>query len=626
MFWPFDSTQSRRRPLALAAVAAASVIALGHASASAQVTRRVARATPTQEGDGTPATPPGSMAMPSMEGGPAKLDPQVEPVQVPGSLDDSAMPAGGAGDENPLPAAKERPGSAPPPAAGTATEEAVRFALPADRLSMGRQDVRLSIEVQQAGPVVNIGRETTVNLAVKNTGNVEAVGVSVVYQLPDGFEFVSSAPEKPDKIPGEDDLYYFKKPTIAAGGDWTIPVKVKATKVTSCDHAATVTAKAGARARVVVQEPKLKVEQTVNPSRVRKGERVHFQITVSNPGSGPARNVIVQAKLSDGLRLGSDDIVEQVIPVIQPREHVELDLLTVDTLARGQQTCTVDVRSPDVTPVPEDARAIRAVEVTHPDLVVTLSGHENRYTDQKNDFTLVVTNKGTATASNVKVTANMPSQGGKLLSIGENDCNGAFDRTSRKIGWVIPQLGPGQHKEFTFVYLTGGPGLYSTMAEATSGELRANARVATNVEGLVDIGIRMDTSARVIDIGDTTVYELQIKNYGTKEATKILLSGTLTTNLKVIGATGTDEDIKYSPKDGRFIFPMIDRLPPNGTLTLSIEAEAVGRGKGTCRVSLDHADLPHGEGASEENLIHAVANTTITGEGPPRVGSARSSP
>ena len=59
------------------------------------------------------------------------------------------------------------------------------------------------------------------------------------------------------------------------------------------------------------------------------------------------------------------------------------------------------------------------------------------------------------------------------------------------------------------------------------------------------------------------------------------------------------------------------------TLPISIEAKAVGRGSGTCRVQLDHADLPHGEKPTEDDLIHAIAHTTITGESPPRVSNAR---
>ena len=64
----------------------------------------------------------------------------------------------------------------------------------------------------------------------------------------------------------------------------------------------------------------------------------------------------------------------------------EVIALSVDTFAGGQQGCTVVVSSPDVTPMAEDARSVKTIDVTSAELEVKLSGHEHRYTDQKNDF------------------------------------------------------------------------------------------------------------------------------------------------------------------------------------------------------------------------------------------------
>ncbi len=121
--------------------------------------------------------------------------------------------------------------------------------------------------------------------------------------------------------------------------------------------------------------------------------------------------MIVQAKLSSGLRLGSDDIVEQTIAEIEPGERVELEPLIVDTVAGGQQTCTVEVRSPDVNTVVEDQRVTRNIEVTKPELAVKLAGQDIRYTGQTNEYKLTVTNPGTAPAKKVKVVAALPAAG-----------------------------------------------------------------------------------------------------------------------------------------------------------------------------------------------------------------------
>ena len=201
---------------------------------------------------------------------------------------------------------------------------------------------------------------------------------------------------------------------MAAGGEWSIGLKVVPKDTKPCEHVAHVRANVGTKLLAMVQEPKLLVEAVAAPSRILKGKPVDYQITVSNPGTGPARNVNVQAKLSGGLRLGDDDLVEQTIPLIKPGQRVALEALPLDTVAGGQQACDIEVRSPDVNFVAADHHIRRAVDVTEPKLEVTLTGPDFRYTGQTVEYKLAVSNPGTAPASPVVLSAALPQQGGKL--------------------------------------------------------------------------------------------------------------------------------------------------------------------------------------------------------------------
>ena len=82
-----------------------------------------------------------------------------------------------------------------------------------------------------------------------------------------------------------------------------ISIKVKPTKTGPFDHTATVRFETGCKSRTRVLEPKLKVDVIVNPTvgKVLKGQPVEFRVAVTNTGDGPARNVSIQAKLSEGL-------------------------------------------------------------------------------------------------------------------------------------------------------------------------------------------------------------------------------------------------------------------------------------------------------------------------------------
>ena len=545
-------------------------------------------------------TKPGGMDFPSSAADRPRLDPDVVPADAPAPAPDVADPG--------LPGAKEPPGGAG--GGKGAGGEPESFALPAERLPLGKQRVQLSVEVQ-ASPVLNLGKESTVKLVVLNESNVDAFGVSVVYQLPDGLEYLSATPEGlQDSV--NKALYYFKKPTLSANGEWTVVLKVVARSVKPCEHVATVTAKAGSRASTTVQEPKLKVEVNASPSRLLKGKQVTFSITVINPGSGPARNVVVQAKLSSGLKLGSDDIVEQTIKVLRVNDRIQLDPLYVDAVAGGQQSCTVDVQSPDVNPILADHRVIKAVEVTRPELAVKVSGPEFRYTGQSCEYKATVTNPGTAPARNVTVVATMPSAGGRRLP--PLPPGSSFDTRSRKLTWKIDQVEPGQSIDLSYLYATSTPGLYRAVFEATSGELRSSDQMSTDVSGMaiLDLQISQDKANRVVDVGQTIYYDIRIKNNGTKEATGLQLRGQLV-NLTVLQQFGLEKgDVSFKTDTGNIVFPLIDRLDPGKEIVLSLELKPKQPGPAKANITLAHAEQ------GDEGNVEDVIATTVTGTGRPR--------
>src|SRR5262249_7306387 len=154
----------------------------------------------------------------------------------------------------------------------------------------------------------------------------------------------------------------------AAGSQRDILVKVKMIKTGEVNHAATVTMQAGSRSRTIVREPKLKVEYSATPGKVLKGQAVQFKIFVTNTGDGPARNVVLRAKLSPGLRVDSPEpndqtLFEQVLDQIEAGQRLPLDPLVADTVAAGEQTCRIDAQSVDVTTSGDDARCLATVTV-----------------------------------------------------------------------------------------------------------------------------------------------------------------------------------------------------------------------------------------------------------------------
>ncbi len=573
---------------------------------------------------GEPEAPPGAIR-PAQRAGAASLPPrdaEVVPAAAGPEAEAEAVGDGG----NPLPGAKEPPpgsgGGASPDAGGG--DPATPYVLRPDRLSPEKQQVKLSVEVRSPR-VVNLNKSTPVRIVVTNDGSTDAYDVRVVYQLPESLQFESSE-TKADTSAVNPQIYIFKKPTMAAGGEWSIGLKVIPKDTKTCDHVAQVTAAVGTKSQVMIQEPKLRVEAVPSPSRILKGGQVKFKITVSNPGTGPARNVNVKAKLSDGLRLGEDDEVEQTIDLIKPAETVELEPLLLDTVAGGQQKCDIKVESPDVNFVPADHRITRTVDVTRPELTVDLTGADFRYTGQSLDYKLTVTNTGTASAKQVLISAALPPQGGKLAR-GPIPSGGTWSGKDRKILWKIPQLEPGQTVDYAFTYETSTVGQYRCVAEATSGPLRASKTLSTEVQGIADLDLKVEQTDRVIDAGKKTYYDFIIKNVGSKEATKLALSGTLV-NVEVskpyfdelygkFEFTKTDANLT-----SQFSFPIIPTLAAGATITLSLEVTALKGGKASATVSLGHDEM----GDGENSKIKGAITTTVTDRNRPAPRSASSSP
>src|SRR5262249_8984836 len=143
--------------------------------------------------------------------------------------------------------------------------------------------------------------------------------------------------------------------TLSAGSDRTFTVRVKPTKHVPLEHVPIVRFETGCRSRIVVLEPKLKVDVVARPTdgKVLKGQAVQFDVTGTNQGDGPARNVAIQAKLTAGLRhetRGKNDepiLYELTLPTLLPKQSEKLDPLVADAVVGGEQSCTVKVSSAD---------------------------------------------------------------------------------------------------------------------------------------------------------------------------------------------------------------------------------------------------------------------------------------
>jgi uncharacterized repeat protein (TIGR01451 family) len=378
-------------------------------------------------------------------------------------------------------------------------------------------------------------------------------------------------------------------------------VKVKPTQAVPMDHAATVTFQAGSRARSRVLQPKLRIEVVQSPSidKVLKGQAAEFRISVTNTGDGPARDIVVLAKLSPGLSHESgekndDNSFDLPIREIGPGQREELPVMVVDAKQGGHQSCLVKATSPDVIFDPAEAQVEKAVEVIEPKRKLTLDAPQKRYTDTIATYTLTVENPGTAPAKDVRLLASLPV-GGKLQTQSLPP-DARYDAATRRITWSIPQVDPGEKpRSFTFEIKMGGVGFYEVTAEAKADNAIFERKgVKTDVEGMADLDLVVRERRRVVDVDGTTTFQIRLRNYGSKDASNVKIRAEVSPNLQIVStAGGPTEPARASPNKPEIAFPVIDHIKPSTEMLLQIKVKVVDTKDraGTCRVFVSHDDL-----------------------------------
>jgi uncharacterized repeat protein (TIGR01451 family) len=522
-----------------------------------------------------------------------------DPAALPSALEPGKEPAPAplGAQRTPPPAVAPGPAAEPAPPAGEGHLDGQGFVLPPDQLPLGKQQVALSVEVQ-APSTMTYNREATVKIIVKNSGSADALGVTVRDELPQGLEYVSSQPEAQPVV---GPLLSWRISTLPAGAERIILLKVRPMKSGgTMEHAATATFQAGSKATTRVQRPQIKLEVVQSPpdGKVLINKPAEFRITLTNTGDGPARNVVVQAKLSGGLRhetgeRNEENTFELPIQELAAGQREELDPLTVDAIQGGEHWCQVSVSSSDVDFNKETMQVRRAVKVVQPKLKMVITAPEWRYTDTVGGYSIVMENPGDAPARNVKVEATL-GVSGRIVTVPPD---AKYDAASRRLRWTIPQIDPGgKSRPLPFEIRMGGVNsAFEVNVEARGDDgLLVRDRKMTDVRGMADVDLVVQERRRVVDVDGSTTFQIRLRNYGTKEASRIQLSAALSENL-IVDATagGPEEQAQGSPDGHEVTWPLIPRLGPGKEMVLAIKVKVTKAEPriGTCRVYLLHDDL-----------------------------------
>ena len=447
-----------------------------------------------------------------------------------------------------------------------------------------------------APDAVGVGLPLTYELVVRNTGPAAVTGVRVEEELPAKCQVVGTEP--PAESTG--DRLTWTVGTLDAGAEKRIKVTVKPAEEGEVRSRATVTFAASVETRVKVTRPKITLA-LVGPNTSRVGDRVPFQIQITNSGSGPAGTVLLQAKFSDGLTHPAGAVIEAPVKDLPAGQTKTLNLEVLAAKA-GKQACTLAAVA-DGTPC-DPAKA--EVTLVEPLLAIKQTGPTRCLVKGEPTYTIELSNPGTAPTDALQVWSALPA-GFEFVQATDG---GAFLDANRSVGWRLQQGIPaGGSKSLTLKLKAVAPaeGVISTQAllanavepaggvtQAAVGSpppgLQARATTPVKAEGVPALRFEVQDVDDPVETGKEAVYEIRVVNQGTGDCLNVQITCDLAETTVATAAAGPD-GATGSLDGSRVTFPAIAKLGVKKEVAYRVKVKGTQPGDYRFRVRLASDNL-----------------------------------
>ena len=393
---------------------------------------------------------------------------------------------------------------------------------PGSRMLEGAQSPSVTIH-KRAPEEVNVGKQATFAIQIRNTGATEALNVVVSDVVPEGMELIEAVPQ-PD-LRGNQMTWTFGE--LEPGGERTITLQMVPHTEGELGSVARLSFEAAASVRTLSTRPELKIVQRA-PEQVLVGQQVEIEIEVSNPGTGTAYGVVLQEDVPEGLEHSKGRQLDNLLGDIQPGQ-TRRQRLVMKASRAGVVNNYIQLISEDEVV----AKNSLPIEIVAPKLAVELDGPTRRFLERQAKYTLRIANQGTAMATNVDVVAYLD----RGLSFVSTEFKGQYDSTRHAVFWSLAELPKGEIGEVPLVLLPIEPGeqLVRLEAQADLG-IGAGSEKPITVETLAEITFSVNDDQDPIEAGATTNYAIRITNSGSREDTNVHLRIALPQGLEFVRA------------------------------------------------------------------------------------------
>ncbi len=322
-------------------------------------------------------------------------------------------------------------------------------------------------------------------------------------------------------------------------------------------------------AQIEVQQPQLAVK-IQGPTDVQYGEAKVFKIQLSNPGNGPAENVVVNLNATGAA--GQPSTIGTIAAGETREMEIELTarqagIMKIDAVAQGDGGL--------------QANSALEVMVRRAELAIDVRAPEMVFAGTDTSYAIHVTNRGDATAKGVILSLNLPQGLENGVGIDQKPITSAQPR------WRLGDLTPGTERVFTLQCQLTSDGQNRMTANANGdGDVKASGIATTLVEAIADLKLYVNDPKGPVPVGQDVVYEVKVMNRGSKAANDIELVAQFSEGIEPSQVTGHRSEIV----PGQVVFDTIRSLPAGGEMTLKITARAAKDGNLRFRAELTCAD------------------------------------
>lgn len=467
-----------------------------------------------------------------------------------------------------------------------------------------------TLTVKVSGPpTIAVGKAADYQIVISNPGALAADEVAVFLDIPVWTEVggaeatIGSARFEP--IVDEVGRLKWGTFPLAVGGSETLTLKITPRQSRPLDLAVHSTHKPPAQlAQIEVQEPKLEMSLS-GPTEVQFGETKTYTIVLSNPGTGPVENVVVNL-----LPIAA----EQDAPSLSKLGGIEAGgRREIEFALTAGQAGELELRATAFADGGLRSEAAQRVHVRRAALEVVAAGPQVKYAGTVAVYQFQVTNAGDAMADNVVAEAILPS-GAAFVSATET---GVWQAPQSRVQWPIGSLRAGSSRvlEVRCAMTESGANRLEVVA-AADGDLTASANWVTQVESLADLKLLINDPQGPLPTGEPTVYEVRLVNRGTKAAQGVQITAFFSDGLEPTSVDGGAAEIGV----GQVIFQPIQRIVAGQELVFKITAKASQAGDHTFRTDVI-CDTPETKLAAQETtrfyssaVAQPVAERTVPTE------------